>query len=785
VEAERQLLEAPSALLYAALDIDSLVVEMDPLQFGLFCITLSFSDTGGTEGGGYDTTIRKLWLQVVQQVLPPEISIPGAGAGGGRDDNSTEKAAAELEFEGLKLDELSPLKLIVIEMKHSLLQHYPAFLKDITNGPPDQQSINNLTTSIVQLSSSHLFLGGVPVFAGAFPGEFNSNFSSHSVPVVCDGCPVMGTDGRPGSLSFTLAPYRYGVASMLVKLESVSPLFGGNSSTAVTTYRFDLVVLPVNDPPSAAVTSFLGLAQGVETVEIPFFVTNITVGPVNEVWQDAVFHVYSQPDTPNLLSRMPKIDSKGTLSLALWPQVHGRILLRIVLSDTGGSENGGRNVSADFPVEAEIKVYPNPVIVSVSPCLGTARGGWRITIRGNYFGSAYSTDGEGHAVFPAKVGADVVVHVGEQACNNATFISDTMLECDVPAGGMRRSVTVTVGGGQSSNKQGRLLSDWSGRQATYADGVVHAHIYIGGSAGPSRTSTGSGYRWARDSPLDPRPWESPLNPREDAGAHNCSGNSTNSTVNCTKLSRPPGTRRLLAEDMHGNTSDMGDTSDPAEPNVTATPWWRAPGGAWLDGGGQGGFMAVSPAVDCPRSPNLTSSLASATYECPEAVWDGTELSVPATLSHMACLSAHVLSRSVRAMQVLGSYLFLGGSFLGHNTNAYSYIVQWDGAKVQPLGGGLDGTVYALDVFSGQLVVGGSFSQLFQVSFSRMHAPHFLTRRGNGVNTRTHTHTRKRKREIDRQTERQRSVREREIQRQRERDLPLPCTGGCRVKASSR
>jgi hypothetical protein len=137
------------------------------------------------------------------------------------------------------------------------------------------------------------------------------------------------------------------------------------------------------------------------------------------------------------------------------------------------------------------------------------------------------------------------------------------------------------------------------------------------------------------------------------------------------------------------------------------------------------------------------------------------------------------------MQVLGSYLFLGGSFLGHNTNAYSYIVQWDGAKVQPLGGGLDGTVYALDVFSGQLVVGGSFSQLFQVSFSRMHAPHFLTRRGNGVNTRTHTHTRKRKREIDRQTERQRSVREREIQRQRERDLPLPCTGGCRVKASSR
>jgi len=207
--------------------------------------------------------------------------------------------------------------------------------------------------------------------------------------------------------------------------------------------------------------------------------------------------------------------------------------------------------------------------------------------------------------------------------------------------------------------------------------------------------------------------------------------------------------------MHGNTSDMGDTSEPADPNVTATLWQRAPGGAWLDGGGQGGFMAVSPAVDCPRSPNLTSSLASATYECPAAVWDGTEHSVPATLSPMSCLSAHVLSRSVRAMQVFGPYLFLGGSFLGHTTNAYSYIVQWDGAKVQPLGGGLDGTVYALDVFRGQLVVGGSFSQLYQVSFSRMHAATLDTSFGNDVNTRTHTHT---QREREKQTDLQRAER---------------------------
>ena len=127
-------------------------------------------------------------------------------------------------------------------------------------------------------------------------------------------------------------------------------------------------------------------------------------------------------------------------------------------------------------------------------------------------------------------------------------------------------------------------------------------------------------------------------------------------------------------------------------------------------------MAVSPSMDCPKSENLTSSGFSAAEECPLAAWNGAEQWVPATVSSLSCLSAHVLSRSVRAMQVFGPYLFLGGSFLGHTNNAYDYVLQWDGAKVQPLGGGLDGTVYALNTFRGQLVVGGSFSQLFQVSF---------------------------------------------------------------------
>ena len=744
-EADRVLVDAPGSLRNVSLETDSLVVEMDPDQFGLFCITLAFSDLGGTAAGGIDTSVRRLWLTVRQRVLPPVISLPtiatqldisqlapaleetleesiasgsaagasspGSGAGSsttsssdasseGQADGAQEEVDAEAlarerflaDLQDLPLGNLSALNLIVVEMKHPLLQSYPDFMQDITNGPAQQAATNTLTSSIVELSSSHLFAGGSEDLSRAFPtGRPNGDAS-------CTGCPVLGADGRPGSLSFTLAPFRFGIASMLVRLESVRNL-RGNISTAVSTYKLDLVVLPVNDPPRANVTDFLGLAQGSSYVKIPFFVTNISVGPENEVWQRPVFHVYSNTDTPRLLTGLPSIDAQGTLSLSLHPGVHGRVSMRIMLSDTGGNAYGGQNMSRAFPVEAEVKVFPRPRIVSVSPCLGVARGGWSVTIRGNYFGSAYSTDGSLVGPVGAQVGSDVEVQVGGQPCQNTRFISDTLLVCDVPPGGMRRWVQVKVGGGRSYNREGRLLSDWSGRLGNYLPGIVHAHVYFAGAAGAAGAA--------------PSPWNPWPAAPADGGGHAAHGNASNCTANATgncsvqESSAPPlGTTPLPAG---GNATANATNTSQGGDSVR-----RAPGGAWLDGGGQGGYLAISPAMDCLESDTLTSSLASARANCPLGVWDGDERKVPATASPMPTLAAHVLSRSVRAMTVFGSHLVLGGSFLGHTSTDLDYLVLWDGAKVQPLGGGLDGTVYAVLTFRSRLVVGGSFSQLYQV-----------------------------------------------------------------------
>ena len=799
----RELLgPVPDALVLIHLHLDALVLAIHPAQFGLFRITLSFTDKGGTDAGGVDSTTKHFWLQVVQQVVAPVIALPvgrehlhiavfappspmpasASGSEEGDPDDSDDSADAEARVEEqlsslsnqeqhailaqqefvallreVPLGNVSRLNIVVSEIKFYLHQHYADFLQDISNGAGDQEMLNKLTTSIVELSSSHLFLGGQPNLRRAFPA--NAPLELNDVGQ-CTGCPALGVvDGRPGSLSFTLAPFRYGIASMLVRLESLSPL--ANTTAAISTYRFHLVVLPVNDAPSANVATFLGLPQGVQDVVVPLFASNVSVGPENEAWQEAVFHVYSVGDTPGLLTTMPTIDARGTLSLSLWPAAHGRIRLRIMLSDTGGNANGGRNTSAAFPVDSEIMVFPRPHIVSVSPCVGIAGGGWTITIRGMYFGSAYSSDTSDtsdtlahqphtlpHQPLPwSPLANHVEVHVGHQPCNNTRFVSDTMLVCDVPPGAMRRLVQVTVGGGRSVNKEGRVLSDWSGRQANYSDGVVHPHVYIAGASGvKAATSSPSLSPWA---PWPMRPDHQPSTvpghlPLCTTNTTNTTHltNSSNSTQNCTNQ----GPASTTAAGTAGGTMPPTTTLPASHLNGTNTSHSKAEqatslrgvaGGGWLDGGGQGGLLAVSPAMDCAGSssvkvssslPNGSTSMgnastfnastfmanASATHDCGLDQWNGEVRYVPPTLSSLPNLAAHVLSRSVRAIATFESQVVLGGSFLGHSSNTLDYLLRWDGGNVEPMGGGLDGTVYALANLANLLVVAGSFSQLYQV-----------------------------------------------------------------------
>jgi hypothetical protein len=72
-------------------------------------------------------------------------------------------------------------------------------------------------------------------------------------------------------------------------------------------------------------------------------------------------------------------------------------------------------------------------------------------------------------------------------------------------------------------------------------------------------------------------------------------------------------------------------------------------------------------------------------------------------------------KTIRAIAPYRGRVFLGGSFEIDDAGADRarfYIGTWDGAKLQSVGAGLDGTLYALEPFGGRLIVGGAFTQAY-------------------------------------------------------------------------
>ncbi len=70
---------------------------------------------------------------------------------------------------------------------------------------------------------------------------------------------------------------------------------------------------------------------------------------------------------------------------------------------------------------------------------------------------------------------------------------------------------------------------------------------------------------------------------------------------------------------------------------------------------------------------------------------------------------------VRAFAVFGGALFVGGDFTVIGGVEALHIARWNGSQWNPVGGGLDGTVYSMTVYGGGLAVGGSFNVAFDGS----------------------------------------------------------------------
>lgn len=643
---------------------------LNPGRFGTFRITIMMMDDGGTSRGGIDRSFDTVMLTVKQIIVPP--SVEGYTEDLYRplrlpfplpDVPPAEEDPLMADFADVPLKNITAINLTVPEMHFVVRQVYDDFLTDFVNGPPDQEEANELVLSIVSITNDFLFT------------------QDATANETCTGCPQFNVGGRMGTLAFELTPFAYGVSTIEIELISI-----GEFGNVTSNFQIDLIVLPVNNPPSATLPDFLGVVEGSGVMEVPMFATNISVGPENEQWQQAMFSIQSEVDTPFLLRSSPVVSFNGSLTLNLTDERHGEGTLTVMLHDDGGRFVGGQSAALGFPKTLPLKVFPLPRVVSLSPCVGPVNAGWTVTVFGQYFGSHYSRNAPWSLLNNSNTSTfeDVAVLVDGMPCQRQVFVSDTQLLCDMPPGRGRKTIDVHVPGGESLSANGDVLSRWN-RTGTYASGVVQADIYYaGGATGVTNTEEAGLVAFGPDMTVQP------VASCASSSSSNASTTANNATTNssaegtCAAPSRPGQPASLSVVPGVGLTRSVRAIM-PFQDRVVL-------GGSFLGGAARHLSYLVS--------------------------WDGQKV---AALAGGVDGTVNSLNRWDGKLVVGGAFsLLYGDQTLGQETLKSGGLGLWNGVEWSMAGGALvHGAVTCTHVQGSLLVVAGRFRKVGNTSASNI------------------------------------------------------------------
>ncbi len=158
-----------------------------------------------------------------------------------------------------------------------------------------------------------------------------------------------------GQLTFTPAANANGSATVTLHLSDNGGTANGGIDTSADV-SFDIVVAGVNDPPSFAGGADQTVVEDAGAVTVPAWATSISSGPADEAVQSLTFNVTAN-DNPALFASAPAVDpTTGDLTFTPAPDANGTANITLVLSDNGGTANGGSDTSA--PVSFAINVTP-------------------------------------------------------------------------------------------------------------------------------------------------------------------------------------------------------------------------------------------------------------------------------------------------------------------------------------------------------------------------------------------------------------------------------------------
>lgn len=170
--------------------------------------------------------------------------------------------------------------------------------------------------------------------------------ASSSVPTLIPTPTITYTSpSATGTLKFTPAPNEYGSATITVNVRDAGQ--DGNFNTAddaVTTTSFLVTVNSVNDAPTFNILGNQGVTFNSPAQTVNNFATAISVGPSNETGQAIAFTVTGNTN-PGLFAVPPAISPTGTLTYTPAANVSGNSTITISAQDSGGTANGGVDVS--------------------------------------------------------------------------------------------------------------------------------------------------------------------------------------------------------------------------------------------------------------------------------------------------------------------------------------------------------------------------------------------------------------------------------------------------------
>eukprot|EP00961_Rhodomonas_salina_P124656 1679847-Rhodomonas_salina.1 len=377
---------APAGIFLAGPDVSAtgdLTFTLEEYVSGSIPLTITLKDDGGTDGNGVDSSSQTLTLEIQAVNDPPFFNVSCSQASSYYEcstcGGSIGACTATVEIAQNCQDCVEPRPVCARGVT------IPSFVTDIRASLSPDEASQNLTFSLGTDESSQQL---------TFSLALDSGFSD-----LLDGTPTI--DAASGDLTLCLALDRTGTSQYSFSLTDD----GGTGNGGIDTYgpaSLVLSVLPANQRPSfevcsecklaccnsdgfgsccsdyLAVWQSSGLTQTVLVNQIvkgnllngttdseinqtvSFAVVGYTISAVR--FLNGTFQTEQTSDPSTIFESNPTIDADGLIRFTLLDEVSGRIVLTVEMADSGGTENGGKNVSFPSQITLDVVAFATEVV---------------------------------------------------------------------------------------------------------------------------------------------------------------------------------------------------------------------------------------------------------------------------------------------------------------------------------------------------------------------------------------------------------------------------------------